>query len=303
MGIPRTPPFRIPRLETVLLLALILMGAGLWAYRSRAGSRRSPGGGVGLPATAVAVLPFQNVTGDSGQAYFSQGVSDEIRAAVARVPGLRVTSRTSSFRYLGSTKGAQAIARELGVGSILEGTVQRAASRVRVTVSLVDAGADTQLWTRTFDRALEPDSLFSVEAEIARSVARALQVELRSEPRDLTGRPPSSLEAHDLYLLGLYHWNRRTGDDLLQAARYFKEAVARDPGYAMALAGLANTYVLLPLYARVPAERAMPGARAAAKAALALDSSLADARRWRSCRPPTTGIGRGRRRRSGRRSR
>lgn len=272
----RRPPFRLPRLETVLLVALALVGAALWAYRGR--RPRGPAAGGDAAPTSVAVLPFVNVTGDPDQEYFSQGVSDEIRTALARVPGLQIASRTSTFRSAEGGKDVREIARELDVASILEGSVQRAQDRVHVSVSLVDARSDRQLWTQTFDRQLDMESLFQVEAEIATSVATALQVKLDALAGHLTGPVPTSVAAHDLYLLGLYHWNRRTGDELLQAAEFFREAATRDPDYALAQAGLANTYVLLPLYAHVPAAEAMPRARAAAEAALALDSTLAEAR-------------------------
>ncbi|HSR40764.1 MAG TPA: hypothetical protein VLL48_01295, partial [Longimicrobiales bacterium] len=169
------------------------------------------------------------------------------------------------------------IAEVLGVGSILEGTVQRADERVRVTVTLVDVATDRQLWSETFDRELNVENLFAVEGEIAREVATALQIELGQTAVSLAGQAPASLEAHDLYLLGLYHWNRRTGDEMLRAAGFFRESAALDPDYALAHAGLANTYVLLPLYAGVSAHEAMPSARAAARRALALDPTLAEA--------------------------
>lgn len=258
-------------METVLLLVLALLGTTLWAYSSGRFQRLRPA------PTSVAVLPFENVTGDAQQEYFSQGVSDEIRSALARVPGLRVASRTSSYRHGSSGGTIREIADDLGVASVLEGSVQRAVDRVRITVSLVDARTDTQLWTQTFDRQLDVEGLFAVEAEVAQSVASALEVELGSAAADLTGRIPASLAAHDLYLLGLYYWNRRTADDLLRAVDFFEEAVARDPNYGLAYAGLANTHVLLPFYAGTPPAQAMPRARAAVERALAMDSTLAEA--------------------------
>ncbi|HSM62042.1 MAG TPA: tetratricopeptide repeat protein [Longimicrobiales bacterium] len=266
-GSGRPLPFRLPRMETVLLAALALVGIALWGYRTRSGV---PGSG------SVAVLPFENVTGDPDQDYFSQGVSDEIRSALASIPGLEVASRTSSFRLAVSGAGAKEIAERLGVSSVLEGSVQRAEDRVRVTVSLVDARSDKQLWSESYDQRLSVDNIFAVEAEIAGAVTRALRGTLGGDAT-LRGRAPTSLAAHDLYLLGLYHWNRRTGDELLQAAEFFREAVRQDPEYALAHAGLANTYLLLPLYAGTPADTAMPRARAAASRALALDSTLAEA--------------------------
>jgi len=262
----RRPPFRVPRLETILLLALVALGVALWAYRSRA-----------LPGApeSVAVLPFQTVPGEPEQEFFAYGMSDEIRNALSRVPGLQVASRTSSARFIADDAQVREIAGDLGVNAVLEGTVQRSEGRVRVTVRLVDARTDRQLWARSYDRELSVDNLFAVQEEIAAAVAGALEVEL--DATEDGGVRPSSLESHELYLLGLYHWNRRTVEDLGRARDFYQAAVDRDPGYAPAHAGLAKTFVLLPLYARTPADSAMPAARAAAERALELDPRLAEA--------------------------
>lgn len=262
----------------VLLVALLLVGASVWAYRTLEGpdGRLADTPAPDASPTSVAVLPFATVGGRTEEEYFSQGLSDEIRAALTRVPGLEVASRTSSHALAGSGRSAGEIAGELGVATLLEGTVQRAEDRVRVTVALVDAGSDTQLWSETFDRSLDLESLFEVEVEIARAVAEALKGELAGDAV-FARTAPTSLEAHDLYLLGLYQWNRRTGPAMVRAAELFRAAASLDPGYAPAFAGLANATLLLPLYAGVPAQRAMPEARGAARAALALDSTLAEA--------------------------
>ncbi|NIP58331.1 MAG: hypothetical protein GWM92_08770 [Gemmatimonadetes bacterium] len=226
----------------------------------------------------MAVLPFENVGGDPDEEFFSEGVAEEIRSALARVPSLRVASRTSSERYVEMGATTRRIGAELLVGSLLEGSVQRAGERLRVTVRLVDTRTDEHLWSDSYERRLAMESLFDVEEDIARSVARALEVELAGAPDAvLVSRPAVSLRAHDLYLLGLYHWNRRTGEELRRAADFFRSAIEREPGYALAHAGLANTHVLMPLYAGVPSAEAMPAARRAAEEALALDGTLAEA--------------------------
>ncbi len=262
----RTPPFRVPRLETILLVALVALGVAIWTYRSRA-----------LPGVpeSVAVLPFQTVQGEPEQEFFAYGMSDEIRNALSRLPGLQVASRTSSARFVAEDAEVRQVAGELGVHAVLEGTVQRSEGRVRVTVRLVDARTDRLLWARSYDRELSVENLFAVQAEIAAAVAGALEVEL--DGVEDPGVRPSSLESHELYLLGLYHWNRRTVDDLRRAREFYQAAVDRDPGYAPAHAGLAKTFVLLPLYARTPADSAMPAARTAAARALELDPRLAEA--------------------------
>lgn len=268
-------------MELVLLATVVLLGGLFWAYRTLAvgdgDPAASPSGDPASPLASVAVLPFEDPGGSGEDAYFSQGLSDQIRAVLARAPDLHVASRTSSHALGASGRSAGEIADELAVGSILEGSVQRAGNRVRVTVSLVDARTDRQLWTETFDRELDVENLFEVEGEIARAVARALQVELDETVVPRTARVPASLEAHDLYLLGLYNWNRRTGPEMLRARQLFQEAVLLDPNYAPARAGLAKTHLLLPLYADVPADIAMPEAREAAEVSLALDPDLPEA--------------------------
>lgn len=280
---PTAPGTR--RSDYALVVLLAMAGVGLWAYRNfvveRAGTLAGLAGRdaparVEASPRSVAVLPFATLGEDPESDYFSQGIGEEIRNALAAVPGLRVTSRTSSARYAGAGEGLRRIAAELGVGSVLEGAVQRRGDRVRVTVQLVDARSDHQIWAKTYDRELTVENLFAVEEEIARSVAAALEVRLAGEGR-LVPAEPVSLEAHDLYLLGLHHWNRRTGPELWKAVGLLRRAVEGEPGYALAHAGLANCYVLLPLYAGVPPDSAMPLAKRAAERALALDEGLAEA--------------------------
>lgn len=273
---------RLPKLKMVVVAILGFFGGVLWAQRHYGLAFPGRGAEMALPADvparSVAVLPFATVGGDPEDEYFSQGVSEEIRSALARVPELRIASRTSSLQYAEGGQGLREIGAALRVRSVLEGSVQRADERLRVTVRLVDVGSDRQVWAETFDRRLDLESIFAVEAEIARAVVRALAVELTADRGAISvSRPPVSLEAHDLYLLGLHRWNRRTGEELQRAAEFFRSAIERDPEYALAHAGLANTYVLLPLYAGVPMAEAMPEARATAERALALDSTLAEA--------------------------
>jgi len=276
----------LPSLEAVALALLAFVGGALWAYRhfDVARLQEAPASAAApvippeVTRRSVAVLPFENVGGDPDEEFFSEGVAEEIRSALARVPSLRVASRTSSERYVEMGATTRRIGAELLVGSLLEGSVQRAGERLRVTVRLVDTRTDEHLWSDSYERGLAVESLFDVEEEIARSVARALEVELAgAADAVLVSRPAVSLRAHDLYLLGLYHWNRRTGEELRTAADFFRSAIEREPGYALAHAGLANTHVLMPLYAGVPSAEAMPAARRAAEEALALDGTLAEA--------------------------
>ncbi len=269
---------------SVVLISLALLGGAAWIYRAqRGGAGASPGveasakgdgsGTAEAPAHTVAVLPFTTLSEHRDDAYFSDGVTEEIMNAVAQVPGVSVVARSSSFAFR-DHPDLDEIREQLGAGSVLEGSVRRAGDRVRVDVALVDTRTQRRVWAAGYDRGLR--DIFALEDEIAGAVATALQVELTSPPSHSIGT--ESVPAHDLYLLGLYHWNRRTGPEIRQAVAYFGRAAEADPSYARAYAGLASSYVLLPLYAAVPGDDAYPRARVAAEKALALDGDLAEAR-------------------------
>lgn len=268
---------------SAVLISLALLGGAAWIYRTQhGGARASVGvrttatedasGNVKASAHTVAVLPFTTLSENRDDAYFSDGVTEEIMNAVAQVPGVSVVARSSSFAFRDRPDLDQ-IREQLGAGSVLEGSVRRAGDRVRVDVALVDTRTQRRVWAAGYDRGLR--DIFALEDEIARAVATALQVELTSPPARSIGT--ESVPAHDLYLLGLYHWNRRTGPEIRQAVEYFSRAAEADPSYAHAYAGLASAYVLLPLYASVPGDEAYPRARVAAEKALALDADLAEA--------------------------
>lgn len=276
--------------QKALLVFFVLAGVGLWAWRRTlppepVGTAGARGGAAATVAAGrdaetpppsgslrdVAVLPFQVLGGDSTEVYLAHGVAEEIRNRLARVPELRVVSRTSSHRYGEPGLAARRVAGELGVRTLLEGGVRRSGDRLRVTVQLVDAAEDVTLWSERYDRP--PEDLFAVEDAIARAVARALRVRLGTADGPVSSRVPIAVEAHDLYLLGLHHWNRRTGEELGKALAFFERAVELEPDYADAHAGVARTWVLLPLYAGLRPEEAMPRALAAAERALALDTA------------------------------
>lgn len=269
-----------------LIVFFLLAGVGLWAWRRTVPPQPVDGGE--RPAAAIlledppppaeslrriAVLPFSVLGGDSADIYFAHGMSEQVRNRLARVPELRVVSRTSSARFAGAGVPARRVAGHLRARSLLEGAVQRTGDRLRVTVQLVDAAEDVTLWSESYDREL--GDLFAVEEEIARSVARELKVKLGGDPGPAADGETVTLEAHDLYLLGLHHWNRRTGPEMRKALSFFRRAADSEPGYAEAYAGIAATYVLFPLYTDEPPEEAMPRAREAALRALELDSALA----------------------------
>jgi len=229
-----------------------------------------------LSAKSIAVLPFENLSRDPDNAYFTEGIQDEILARLAKIADLKVISRTSTQRYKSSPDDLPQIAKRLGVSNILEGSVQKTADRVRVTVQLLNAATDAHLWGETYDRTLT--DVFAAESDIAKAIAATLQAKLSgSEQHALAARPTENTEAHQLYLRGRYFWNKRTGADLKKSIDYFNQAIDKDPNYALAYAGLADAYVLLPAYAEASPKDSLPQAKAAAAKALELDSTLGEA--------------------------
>src|SRR6266571_2241019 len=229
-----------------------------------------------LPAKSIAVLPFENLSEEKGNAFFAEGVQDEILTRLAKVADLKVISRTSTQRFKSAPENLPEIAKKLGVMHILEGSVQKASDQVRVNVQLINALTDAHLWADTYDRKLT--DIFAVESDIAKTIAETLQARLSGSEKSLIAKTPTvNPEAYELYLKGRFFWNKRTGDDLRKSIGYLKQAIAKDPGYALAYAALADSYGILRFYGGAsPAESVVP-AEAAAKKALELDDSLAEA--------------------------
>ena len=235
-------------------------------------------GGPSVPEKSIAVLPFDNLSRDPDNAYFAEGVQEEILTRLARVADLKVISRTSTQRFNSAPSDLRDIAKQLGVRHILEGSVQKANDQVRVNVQLINTATDAHLWADTYDRKLT--DIFAVESEIAKSIADTLRAKLNSSAEHvLASRPTENPEAHELYLKGRYFWNRRTGVNLQKAVDYFERAIEKDPKYALAYSGLADCHVLLPVYPELgtyPRDE-MPKALAAAHKAVELDDTLAEA--------------------------
>jgi TolB-like protein/Tfp pilus assembly protein PilF len=229
-------------------------------------------------AKSIAVLPFDNLSHEQDNAYFAEGVQDEILTRLAKVADLKVISRTSTQKYKSAPDNLRAIAQQLGVANVLEGSVQKSQDQVRVNVQLINALTDAHLWADTYDRKLT--DIFAVESDIAKAIADTLQAKLSSSAEHvLASRPTDNPEAHELYLKGRYFWNRRTGPNLQKAVGYFEQAIEKDPKYALAYSGLADCHVLLPVYPELgsyPRDE-MPKALAAAHKAVDLDDSLAEA--------------------------
>jgi serine/threonine protein kinase/tetratricopeptide (TPR) repeat protein len=228
------------------------------------------------PGRSVAVLPFASLSPDPENEYFADGVTDELINALAKIGGLHVVSRTSAFAFKGKLEDVRAIGARLQVKSVLEGSVRRAGHRLRVTAQLIDVADGFLLWSDTFDRELE--DVFAIQDEITRAIVGALKVKLFGSQQQVLVKPATDdLEAYTLYLKGRHFWNRRTEQALWQGLDCFQQAIARDPGFAQAHAGVADSYAILGFYAALPPTEAFPKAEAAALQALANDPALAEA--------------------------
>src|SRR6266566_8543315 len=225
---------------------------------------------------SIAVLPFDNLSRDPDNAYFCEGIQDEILTRLAKVADLKVISRTSTQHFKSAPEDLRDIAKKLGVMNILEGSVQKANDQVRVNVQLINALTDAHLWADTYDRKLT--DIFAVESDIAKTIAETLQAKITgSEKNSIAKAPTANPEAYELYLKGRFFWNKRTGEDLHKAIGYFEQAIAKDPNYALAYVGSADSYLLLSSYSNISPRESLPPARAALEKALALDDSLAEA--------------------------
>jgi len=265
-----------------ITIVLAVLAAGLMLFQIM----RSPPSAVATKIAApvaepienksIAVLPFDNLSHDPENAYFSEGIQDEILTRLAKIGDLKVVSRTSTEKYKSSPENLREIARQLGVAHILEGSVQKTTDQVRVNVQLINALNDAHLWAETYDRKLT--DIFAVESEIAKAVAENLQAKLNGRAEKvLAARPTENPQAHELYLKGRYFWNKRTTQNLEKAIGFFQQAIDLDPNYALAYAGLGDAHSIVPIYAGTPPKDDVPKALAAARKAVELDDSLAEA--------------------------
>ena len=261
---------------TVLLILALVIGSLIFLRRTtlRPGTMTSS---APQPNTkSIAVLPFENLSHDPDNAYFADGIQEEILSRLSKIADLKVISRTSTQRYKSKPDNLLEIAKQLGVAHILEGTVQKAADQVRVNVQLINAQNDSHLWADKFDRKLA--DVFAVETEIASKIADTLQAKLTgSEQQAISSRPTESSEAHQLYLRGRYFVGKRGAENLTKAIDYFNQSVAKDPNYALAYAGLSDCYDLLPQWSQMSRAEYVSKAKSAAIKALQLDDSLAEA--------------------------
>jgi len=231
--------------------------------------------GLELPKQekSIVVLPFENLSADPDQEYFSDGLTEEVISDLCKVRVLRVISRSSAMTFKGTNKRIPEIARDLGVQYVLEGSVRKAGNSLRITAQLIDARSDAHIWAEKYSGTL--DDVFDIQEKVSRAIVAALKLNLAPEEKPRRSVNP---EAHEAYLKGRFYWNKRTGPDLQRAIQYFDQAIEEDPGYAMAYAGLASAYAVLADWASLPPKEIIPKAKAAANRALELDATLAEAR-------------------------
>jgi len=255
---------------------LIAMAAGYFAW-SRARRHQTPSGQRWM----LAVLPFENLTGDAGQEYFSDGLTEEMIAQLGRLDPMRlgVIARTSVMHYKHTGEQLDRIGTELGVQYVMEGSVRRDGDKVRISAQLIQMKDQSRVWARQYDRELS--SLLALQGEIAQEIADEIQLALGEQKRiDISRQaalPPKTSEAYDLYLRGQYFWNKRDFEGFHRAIDCFEQAITKDPEYARAYAGLADSYALLGGYTLAPQTEFMPKARAAALRALQIDERLPEA--------------------------
>jgi len=228
-----------------------------------------------LPEGSIAPLPFANLSGDPAQDYLSEGLTEELIIALSRVPGVRVAARTSCFAAKGSHQDVREIGQRLGVRHVLDGGVRVANNWLRLSAQLVDVESGFVEWSETYERQL--DDIFAVQQEIAQAIVRRVAADRLGAPAQVGRSGTESVEAFKLYLLGRYHWNRRTESDLRRAIGFFEQAIALDRGYGAAYAGLADAYSLLLDYGGMAPAEGLSRARDGAERALRLDPGLAEA--------------------------
>lgn len=278
-------PLGLP--EWALKLVIVLVGLGFviacalaWTYDiSGRGIERTAPMATALPVApdaSVAILPFADMSEARDQDYFCDGLAEEILNALASIQGMRVASRTSSFRFRDGTTDARDIGRALNVATIMEGSVRKSGERVRVTAQLIDAGNGYHLWSENFDRGLE--DIFAIQEEIARSVAKALRVSLKTpEALDLQRYAPHDIRAYDFYLRGRQLEGAKDRIKWEYSAQMYRRAIAIDPDYAQAHAGLADVLSELMLWQFARPEEVLDEALAASRRALELAPELAEA--------------------------
>jgi len=256
-----------------LIIAALVIAAGIIIWRvlpkkEAVSAKSSP--------PSVAVLPFVDDSPEKSHAYLCEGIPSTLINALNTIQNLRVPARTSAFSFVGKGLDIQGIGQKLNVDNVLEGSIQVVGNNLRVTASLIKVKDGYQLWNATYDRKLE--DVFTIQDDIAQAIVKALKIKLLGEQEGrLVKRYTENMVAYKLYLEGLYYWNKRTGKDLNKAIELFNQAIAKDPNYALAYVGLADSYSLLSQYGDARPKDVIPRAKAAATKALEINETLAEA--------------------------
>ncbi|MCI0402223.1 MAG: protein kinase, partial [Acidobacteria bacterium] len=263
-------PLRLASMVAAFLLALAFL-ANVGGLRDRllggAGTQR---------IQSLAVLPLENLSRDPAQEYFADGMTEALITELSKISALKVISRTSAMQYKGVKKPMPQIARELGVDALIEGSVVREGDQVRITVQLIHGPTDKHLWADSYQRELR--GILALQSEVAQAIAREIRVAVTpAEETRLAETRAVNPEAHEAYLKGRYHWNKRTREGFEKGIEYFEQAIEKDPNYALAYAGLADSYNNLGAWGHVPPRETYPRGKAAAMKALELDEELAEA--------------------------
>jgi TolB-like protein/Flp pilus assembly protein TadD len=281
----------VGRTELTIITLLFLVGGGIfWRYERASVTPPAATPQTAVPASAatsadagpsIAVLPFENRSDEHKDAFFVDGIHDDILTQLSKISALKVISRTSVEQFRDTKLTTKAIAEQLGVRSVLEGGVQRAGTRVRINVQLIDAGTDAHLWAETYDRELTAENIFAIQTELAAAIAGALKAALTpAEKARASVVPTRNLEAWEAYQLGRQRLAKRTSGGLTEAEKFFRKAIELDPSFALAHAGLADSLTLRTAYGDTPFLATLEQAQAAADTAMRLDPGLSEA--WAS---------------------
>jgi TolB-like protein/class 3 adenylate cyclase/Tfp pilus assembly protein PilF len=285
------PGWRVAALAAAAVVLLVAAGGvGLWLRSEDSAPPSSEQ--AATPVTAftapvvapqapldkyrIAVLPFANISADPEDEYFSDGMTEELISKLSRLHDLSVIARTSIMQYKRTEKDVAEIGRELQVGTVLEGSVRKSGDRLRITAQLIDVASQAHLWSEDYDRDLT--DVFAIQSDVAQNVAQALQITLKpAEAKQLAKAGTADLDAYDAYLKGLYHYGTWSKEGLEKSVEYFEQAIARDPNFAKAYAGMAFAYDLLGEYGHLPPDEAVTKMKDAAHRALAIDATTAEA--------------------------
>ena len=262
----------------ILILALLAAAAAVVAIAIHYAGRGNTSQSGPTQSTSLVVLPLENLSGDKGQDYFADGMTDELIANLAKIRSLRVISRSTAMAYKGTRKPLSEIARELHVDAVIEGTVLREGSRIRITAELVQVSTDHHLWAETYESQI--GDVLALQNRVSSAIVNEIRINLTPEDRArLAKNPAIAPEAYENYLKGRFYWNKRSDENLMKAIGYFEQATHQDADYALAYAGLSDCYAIIgaTIFGTMPVDEAAPKARDAARRALDIDPDLAEA--------------------------